>query len=132
MDPAITQANTALVTQLVTADTSDWPAIFLGSLNALNYPPSPLGTDTNYALLNMALESIKSNLGAAPAVLFTGDFLGHGLYQLYSTYLVGITADADATAFVDKTLTFVLQQIRTAVGAITRLLRAGQLRFLYR
>lgn len=117
MDPVITQANTALITQLVTADTSDWPAIFLGSLNALNYPPSPLGTDTNYALLNKALESITSNLGAAPAVLFTGDFLGHDLYQLYTTYFPGITADADATAFVDKTLTFVLQQIRTAVGA---------------
>jgi hypothetical protein len=109
--------NKALVSQLVAADTSEWPAIFNGSLNALNNTPSAPGADTNYALLTLALASIKENLGACPAVIFTGDFLGHGLDQLYSIYL----ADAkpgDATTFVDKTLTFVLQQIRAAVGAI--------------
>jgi hypothetical protein len=65
----------------------------------------------------MALASIKQNLGSSPAVLFTGDFLGHGLDQLYPVYSVNKTA-AEAAAFVDKTLTFVLQQIRAAVGAI--------------
>ena len=112
-NPATTETNTLLVAQLDTADPSDWPAIFKGSLNALNNPPSPLSTDTNYTLLKMALESITSNLGAAPAVLFTGDFLGHGIDQLYPYYSVNPTA-----AFVDKTLTFVLQQIRAAVGTI--------------
>jgi hypothetical protein len=75
------------------------------------------GADTNYALLALALSSIEQNLGASPAVLFTGDFLGHGLEQLYSVYSVNKTAD-EATAFVDKTLTFVLKQIRAAVGTI--------------
>ena len=112
-NPATTDANQLLVAQLDAADPSDWPAIFKGSLNALNNPPSPLSTDTNYTLLKMALESITSNLGAAPAVLFTGDFLGHGIDQLYPFYSLNPTA-----AFVDKTLTFVLQQIRAAVGTI--------------
>jgi sphingomyelin phosphodiesterase acid-like 3 len=111
------QLNTALVTALVAADTSEWPAIFEGALNSSNYPPSLPGTDTNYALLALALASIKENLGACPAVIFTGDFLGHGLYQLYTQYMVG-AQPGDATIFVDKTLTFVLQQIRAAVGAV--------------
>jgi 3',5'-cyclic AMP phosphodiesterase CpdA len=114
----ILQANTDLVAQLFAADTSLWPAIFEGSLNVLNNIPSAPGADTNYALLSLALASIKQNLGMCPAVIFTGDFLGHELDQLYSTYFPGINAAADATAFVDKTLTFVLQQIRTAVGTI--------------
>ena len=110
-------ANAALVTQLDAADTSQWPAIFLGTANTLNFPLSASGADTNYTLMALALESIRQNLGASPAVLFTGDFLGHSLYQLYLEYSVNKT-DADAAAFVDKTLTFVLQQIRAAVGAI--------------
>jgi hypothetical protein len=110
-------ANVALVAQLDAADTFQWPAIFQGSANAANNLPSAPGADTNYALLTLALRSIKQNLGASPAILFTGDFLGHGLDQLYSVYSVNKTA-AEAAAFVDKTLTFVLQQIRAAVGAI--------------
>jgi 3',5'-cyclic AMP phosphodiesterase CpdA len=116
--PATTFAvNTALVAQLDAADTSAWPAIFQGAGNTANNTPSAAGTDTNYALLALTLASIKQNLGTTPAVLFTGDFLGHGLDQLYSVYSVNKTS-AEAAAFVDKTLTFVLQQIRAAVGAI--------------
>jgi hypothetical protein len=110
-------ANIALVAQLDAADTSEWPAIFQGTANVANHTPSVPGADSNYALLALALASIKQNLGTSPAVLFTGDFLGHGLDQLYSVYSVNKTA-AEAAAFVDKTLTFVLQQIRAAVGAI--------------
>jgi hypothetical protein len=110
-------ANMALAAQLDAADASQWPAIFEGPGNASNYAVSAPGADTNYALLALALASIKQNLGASPAVIFTGDFLGHGLDQLYSVYSVNKTAD-EAAAFVDKTLTFVLQQIRAAVGTI--------------
>jgi len=111
------KANIALVAQLDAADASDWPAIFGGALNATNIAPSIPLTDTNYALLNLALGSIKQSLGTSPAVLFTGDFLGHGVDQLYSAYS-GNTQSIQVNAFVDKTLTFVLQQIRASVGAI--------------
>lgn len=117
LNPATVAANMALVAQLDAADTSQWPAIFLGAANATNNTPSAPGADTNYALLSLALASIKQNLGSSPAVLFTGDFLGHGLDQLYPVYSANKTA-AEAAAFVDKTLTFVLQQIRAAVGTI--------------
>ncbi len=107
-------ANTALAALLDAADTSEWPAILEGSAN--NTPSAP-GTDTNYALLTLALGSIKQNLGTAPMVLFTGDFLGHALDQIYPLYSVNKTP-AEAAAFVDKTLAFVLQQIRAAVGSV--------------
>jgi hypothetical protein len=117
-------ANIALVAQLDAADTSQWPAIFQGTANTTNSAPSSLGNDTNYALLSLALASIKQNLGASPVVLFTGDFLGHGLDQLYPAYSVNKTAD-EASAFVDKTLTFVLQQIKTACGNLPVLFAVG-------
>jgi 3',5'-cyclic AMP phosphodiesterase CpdA len=117
-NPVVLQANTELVTRLFTADTSQWQAIFEGSLNVSNNTPSAPGFDTNYALLKLALASITQNLGTCPAVIFTGDFLGHDLYQLYSAYFPSSHAAADAITFVDKTLTFVLQQIRAAVGTI--------------
>jgi hypothetical protein len=117
LNTATVVANRTLVAQLVAADISQWPGIFDGSLNVSNSKPSGPGVDTNYASLVLALASIQQNVGACPAVLFTGDFLGHGLDQLYAVYMANSTAD-EAYAFVDKTLTFVLQQIRAAVGAI--------------
>lgn len=117
LNTATVAANIALVAQLDAVDTTEWPAIFQGSANAPNFTPSAPGTDTNYALLGLAFASIKQNLGTSPAVLFTGDFLGHGVAQLYPVYSVNKTS-AEAVAFADKTLTFVLQQIRAAVGSI--------------
>jgi hypothetical protein len=46
------------------------------------------------------------------------------LGQLYSVYSVNKTA-AEASAFVDKTLAFVLQQIRSAVGSLPVLFAVG-------
>ena len=112
---ATVKANATLVALLDAADPTGWPAIFDGAANTTNSTPSAPLTDTNYALLKLALASIVQNLGAAPAILFTGDFLGHGVDQLYSAYS-GSNVSAKANAFVDKTLTFVLQQIRAAVG----------------
>ncbi len=113
LNSSTTKANKALVTQLDAADASAWPAILAAAGNSAL--PAFL-TDTNYTLLSLTLDSIKQNLGTSPAVLFTGDFLGHGMNLLYLAYTVNKT-NADADAFVDKTLTYVLQQIRTAMGA---------------
>jgi hypothetical protein len=116
LNPATTAANQALLAQLDVADASAWPAIFKAA--AISAPSIAL-TDTNYALLSLALASIKQNLGTSPAVLFTGDFLGHGMNLLYLSYTTALNkTSANADAFVDKTLTFVLQQIRAAVGSI--------------
>ncbi len=117
LSAATLAANTALVALLDAADVSQWPAIFLGSANAMNNTASGPGADTNYALLTLALASIKQNLGTNTAILYTGDFLGHAIDQLYPAYSVNKTP-AEASAFVNKTLAFILQQIRAAVGTV--------------
>jgi sphingomyelin phosphodiesterase acid-like 3 len=110
-------ANVELTAQLDAADITQWPAIFEGAANTGNTTISAPGADTNYALFSQTLASLRQNLGTSPAILFTGDFLGHGIDQLYSVYSVNKTA-SQAAAFVDKTLAFVLQQIRAAVGSV--------------
>jgi hypothetical protein len=109
--------NQTLVPLLVAADVSQWPAIFEGTANTKNSTASLGGADTNYALLTLALASIKANLGTSTAILYTGDFLGHAIDQLYPLY-TGDNSALGASNFVNKTLTFVLQQIRAAVGTI--------------
>ncbi len=114
LNPATMAANVALAALLDAADVSQWPAIFQGSANNT---ASAAGADTNYALLTLALASIKQNLGTSTAILYTGDFLGHAIDQIYPAFSVNKTP-AQAAAFVNKTLTFVLQQIRAAVGTV--------------
>jgi len=49
---------------------------FPGTANATNKTLSAPGTDTNYALLTLALASIKQNLGTSPVVFLQATFLG--------------------------------------------------------
>jgi sphingomyelin phosphodiesterase acid-like 3 len=98
--------------ELDAADPSQWASIFATS--AITTASIP-GADTNYPLLVLALASIRQNLGASPFILYTGDLLGHGISQHYIQH----TGSSDAVAilgFSNKTLTFVTQQIRAAVG----------------
>lgn len=106
--------NPALLSALVAADASQWASIFATSTETA---PSAPGVDTNYPLLALALTSIKQNLGESPIILYTGDLLGHGISHYLSLY-TGITDPAMIQAFNDKTVAFVTQQIRSAVGDI--------------
>ena len=102
------------IEKLVAADPSQWASIFETSTITT---PSPAGTDTNYPLLLLALESIKKNVGASPMILYTGDLLGHGISYWLGQY-TGITDPAVIQDFSTKTASFVTQQIRAAAGKI--------------
>ncbi len=123
----------SLFQQLVTKDFSEWATVFQSS--NITKPSawgqdtsSPLLKDTNYPLLVLALSSIKQNLGASPLVIFTGDLLGHGIpQQFYPRYYANlgispapttpdVTAFAAMKAFTNKTLAFVMGQVRASVG----------------
>lgn len=123
----------SLFQQLVTRDSSEWASVFQSS--SITTPSAwgqdtnkPLLKDTNYPLLVLALSSIKQNLGASPLVMFTGDLLGHGIpQQFYPRYYANLgispaptTPDATAVAamkaFTNKTLAFVIGQVRASVG----------------
>jgi hypothetical protein len=111
----------AQLAALVAADASQWASIFATSTHTV---PSAPGADTNYPLLLRALASIKQNLDGCPLILYTGDLLGHGISSNLKTY-TGITDPAVIQAFNDKTVTFVTQQIRSAVGDIPVMFAVG-------
>lgn len=95
------------------APAGDWAAIFqTASVKA----PSPWASDTNYPALVLALSSISQNLGASPFVVYTGDLLGHNFPELFKQNNGGVQNDAAMKAFADKTVAFVMGQIRSAVG----------------
>ncbi len=120
--------DSALFPQLVANDYGEWARIFkTSSITA----PAAWGKDSNYPLLMLALSSIKQNSGASPLVIFTGDLLGHGIPQIFYTNVNGTTsprnlADVAAMkAFTDKTLAFVMGQIRESTGDIPVMFAVG-------
>jgi len=95
------------------ASPGDWAGIFqTSSLKS----PAPWASDTNYPSLVLALESIKQNLGTSPFVIYTGDLLGHLFPVLFQQNNGGVQDEAAMKAFADKTVAFVMGQIRAAVG----------------
>ncbi|MBF0476024.1 MAG: hypothetical protein HQK59_09365 [Deltaproteobacteria bacterium] len=120
-DPSLFQA-------LNSADVGQWANIFKTSRLT---SPSTWGSDTNYPSLVLALSSIKQNLGASPLILFTGDILGHYMPQLFYTYLNGTQNprdDSDVAAmkvFTDKTVAFVMDQVKSSVGNIPVMFAIG-------
>lgn len=104
------------------APPSDWAGIFeTSSIKA----PSPWSSDTNYPSLLLALASIKQNLGASPFVIYTGDLLGHYFPLLFQQYNGGVQNEVALKAFADKTVAFVMGQIRAAVGKLPVLFVLG-------
>ncbi|MHB8770990.1 MAG: metallophosphoesterase [Syntrophales bacterium] len=120
----------SLFQRLVSADAGEWAGIFQTSKITA---PSAWGSDTNYPALVLALASIKQNLGTSPLIIFTGDILGHGIPQYFYTYLNGTQNPRDAAdvaamkAFADKTVAFVMAQVRLSVGDIPVMFALGNM-----
>jgi len=82
-------------------------------------------------LFKIALSGIKQNLGASPLIIFTGDILGHYLPQQFYQQINGTSNprnDADVAAmkaFIDKTVAFFMQQVRSSFGNIPVLFALG-------
>lgn len=117
-----------LLPALVAADASEWAGIFQTSRTTT---PSAWSSDTNYPSLVLALSSIKQNQGTGSLVIFTGDVLGHYMPQYFYTYLNGTINPrgpedvAAMVAFTDKTLAFVMGQVRASVGNIPVMFAVG-------
>ncbi len=99
-----------LLYALEAAPESEWPRIFAGSghTDAGRY-----GGTTNYVLLQRTLAAIQAQQPAM--VVFGGDFL----VQDFATIYYALTCTRDETAmraFALKTMTFVVHQIRDALG----------------
>jgi sphingomyelin phosphodiesterase acid-like 3 len=126
-------------------DPSPWQTIFQSSNMKT---PSTAGTDTNYPLLLLAMESIEQNVQAnpSPVVLLTGDLLGHNIETNYCTiYLKSENSPVNNTTlaqciatqsttiqnFIDSTFTFVATQIQTAVSSAPVIYAPGNIDTYY-
>jgi sphingomyelin phosphodiesterase acid-like 3 len=113
------------IKQLVDAPVSQWNSI-------LSAAPSPnqqqafaqlqetcraRGVDTPYDLLHSSLQAMRAQLPEAQFMTVSGDLLVHSFVCRYQTLLPQST-HAEYQAFVLKTLSFVMQELRTAYPAI--------------
>ena len=83
----------------------EWPGYLAGKCG----PPTPPGSkkDSNFALLEMALDRVKSTEPDPDFVIFTGDFLCHNIWDMAKTAKL----DGDeSNAFLTKTAKFVLSR----------------------
>lgn len=105
----------SLFAALDAAPASDWAGIF--ETSAIKAPAS-WSADANYPSLVLALASVSQNLGQSPFVVFTGDLLGHNFPLLFKQCNGGVQNEAAMKAFADKTVAFLLAQIRAGVGSL--------------
>ena len=111
----------SLFPALVAADPKDWAGIFQSSTITT---PSAWGSDTNYPLLTIALSSLRDQARNGSIAIFNGDLLGHDFPQLFFK-LSGTEDEAAMKAFADKTVAFVMEQIRAAVGELPVMFAVG-------
>ena len=96
-----------LVPALIQSDYTSWRMIFAGSA-VQGYGSHK--ADTNYQLLNSALENIYARAHTPDFIVISGDFLAHDFQDTYAQ-ATG-TNDAKAVnSFIDKTIAFVTWMI---------------------
>jgi sphingomyelin phosphodiesterase acid-like 3 len=71
------------------------------------------GVDTPFALLRSSLQAMRTRIPGAKFMTVSGDLVAHGFPCRFETLLPG-SAPGDYQAFVVKTMTFVMDELRTA------------------
>jgi sphingomyelin phosphodiesterase acid-like 3 len=100
----------SLFAALEAAPESQWAALFAGSGHS---GPGQYGHTTNYVLLQRSLEAIRAQRPAF--VIFGGDILVQDFKQMYFA-LKHAQDEAAMQAFALKATTFVVHQVRAALG----------------
>jgi sphingomyelin phosphodiesterase acid-like 3 len=111
----------SLVANLVSAPANRWEPI-LNRSHATSY--SPYGQDTNWPLLQSALDAVRTTEPHPALLMITGDLLAHGFPRAYA----GATHDTDPVhyrAFVLKTVTFLAWELRRRFPKTQILLTPG-------
>lgn len=103
-------ADSRIVERLVTAPAERWRAVFASAGPA---PFSNYGSDTNYALLESALEGMKNEISAPDVTIVSGDFLAHDFRKKFQA-VTKLQDERSYDAFVDKTITFLANEFVTA------------------
>jgi sphingomyelin phosphodiesterase acid-like 3 len=92
-----------LVASLIQSDYRKWQGIFTRS-GVAGYGSH--SADTNYNLLNSALENIYLRAPRPDFIIISGDFLAHDFQETYAK-LAGSSDPKAVDSFIDKTIAFV-------------------------
>ncbi len=111
----------AKVQQLVDTPVSRWSSILTAppspnqqqAFAALRQMCSARGVDTPYTLLESSLEAMRSQQPDAKFITVSGDLIAHAFFCRYTTLLPRST-QSDYQAFVLKTLSFVMGELRAS------------------
>jgi sphingomyelin phosphodiesterase acid-like 3 len=111
----------AKVKALVAAPVSEWKSILAAPASAnqeqafdsLQQTCNARGVDTPFVLLRSSLQAMQAHLPNAKFMVVSGDLIAHGFTCRYST-LFPNAAPGDYQAFVLKTLSFVVRELRAA------------------
>jgi sphingomyelin phosphodiesterase acid-like 3 len=114
-------ADPTLVADLAAAPASRWEAILNQSKRAAY---SPYGQDTNWWLLQSALDAMRATLPHPALVMITGDLLAHGFPQAYANATHGSDRQ-HYRAFVLKTVEFLAWELRRRFDRTQILLTPG-------
>lgn len=99
--------DNTLVGRLIESDYRKWKAIFSSS-NVRGY--GGYSADTNFNLLNSALDNAQRISPRPDFIIISGDFLAHGLHSTYVS-LSGSKDPAALASFIDKTIAFITLMI---------------------
>jgi hypothetical protein len=114
-------ADPALAALLAKAPVHKWEAI-LSRPSSTAY--SPYGQDTNWALLQSALNAMRKAEPDPTLVMITGDLLAHGFPQKYAQALPDTNRD-HYRVFVAKTVSFIALELRKRYSKSQILLTPG-------
>jgi len=106
-DPLV---NPHLADRLVAEPAERWRGVFLSEGGG---ELSDFGHDTNDALLESALDGMRSTVADPEVIFVTGDLLGHHFREHFDA-VVKAHDDASYTAFVDRTIDFLALEFREA------------------
>ena len=111
--------------QLADAPVAEWDGILAGAASAdadaayqqLQKTCNAKGIDTPYALLESSLKAMRANAPESKFAVVSGDLVVHGFDCRFNTLLPGKTR-ADYSAFVTKTVQYVVGQLRSGLKGI--------------
>jgi sphingomyelin phosphodiesterase acid-like 3 len=103
-------ADPRLGDRLNSSPVDRWRTIYF---SAEPQPFSGYGSDTNFPLLESALEAMRNVVESPRVVMITGDFLGHSFRKHFDA-AVRDHDDAHYRAFVDNTIRFLATEFREA------------------
>lgn len=103
-------ADARIVDRLAATPGERWRSVFASDAPQ---PMSGYGADTNYSLLESALDAMRNAQSEPPAIILTGDFLAHHFREKFNKALPG-RDDAAYAAFVDSTIAFLASEFRAA------------------